>query len=333
MKIYKYFLLHNKKLKPWIKHWLYINSKDKNYVLSDILQGTSFYLENSSSKNFNLFQISGNSIQNGTPTPTNPVEIKSAGDNNIKIIISNKNLFKIPTTTIKGVTCTQLEDGAYCFNGTATADSFFKFALTKEIANGTNHVLSCTSNQTSSKVHIRTRNSSNGLSDTMVMNVTSSSITSTKQCSYSEITIQKGAELSNFIVYPQLELGSSATSFVPHQEQNISIPCQQPMRSIGDIRDVFVKQDGLWYEKHNIGVIESYNGETITTDYMSTTGSLSTGAFVQYVLNEPNYIECTQEQTEALESIIRAYTYEPITFINSTDTTPAFLKIRYYMEV
>lgn len=463
MKIYKYFLLHNKKLKPWIKHWLYINSKDKNYVLSDILQGTSFYLENSSSKNFNLFQISGNSIQNGTPTPSNQVPINSAGDNinllentyiasgtqggithakntdgtmllngtsttkvfmilntfnlaagtyilsgcpnggsedgyrqdilvgnnviakdfgsggsftlnettsiqaririgsgtvinnltfkpmiakgsiatpyspygmgNINEVISNKNLFKIPTTTINGITCTQLEDGAYCFNGTATADSFFKFALTKEIANGTNHVLSCTSNQTSSKVHIRTRNSSNGLSDTMVMNVTSSSITSTKQCSYSEITIQKGAELSNFIVYPQLELGSSATSFVPHQEQNISIPCQQPMRSIGDIRDVFVKQDGVWYEKHNIGVIESYNGETITTDYMSTTGSLSTGAFVQYVLNEPNYIECTQEQTEALESIIRAYTYEPITFINSTDTTPAFLKIRYYMEV
>lgn len=27
MKIQKYFLLHNKKLKPWIKYWLYIKSK------------------------------------------------------------------------------------------------------------------------------------------------------------------------------------------------------------------------------------------------------------------------------------------------------------------
>lgn len=177
------------------------------------------------------------------------------GMGSINEVISNKNLFKIPITTINGITCTQLEDGAYCFNGTATADSFFKFALTKEIANGTNHVLSCTSNQTSSKVHIRTRNSSNGLADTMVMNVTSSSVTSTKQCSYSEITIQRGAELSDFIVYPQLELGLSSTSFVQHQEQNISIPCQQPMRSIGNVRDSFVKIDEVWYEKHNIGQV------------------------------------------------------------------------------
>ena len=32
MKIYKYFLLHNKKLKPWIKYWLYIKSKVKKIV-------------------------------------------------------------------------------------------------------------------------------------------------------------------------------------------------------------------------------------------------------------------------------------------------------------
>lgn len=29
MKIQKYFLLHNKKLKPWIKYWLFIKSKAK----------------------------------------------------------------------------------------------------------------------------------------------------------------------------------------------------------------------------------------------------------------------------------------------------------------
>lgn len=32
MKIQKYFLLHNKKLKPWIKYWLYIKSKIKKIV-------------------------------------------------------------------------------------------------------------------------------------------------------------------------------------------------------------------------------------------------------------------------------------------------------------
>lgn len=131
----------------------------------------------------------------------------------------------------------------------------------------------------------------------------------------------------------QIEKGSTATFYIAHQEQLFTIPCQEPFRSIGNVRDEFIKQDGLWYEKHNIGVIENYNGETITTDYISTTGSLSTGAFVQYVLNEPNYIECTQEQIEALESIIRAYTYEPITNINSTDETPAYLNVTYYKQL
>lgn len=60
---------------------------------------------------------------------------------------------------------------------------------------------------------------------------------------------------SNYKVSFQIEKGLSATSFVEHQEQNILIPCQEPMKSIGDIRDSFVKQDGVWYEKHNIGQV------------------------------------------------------------------------------
>ena len=130
---------------------------------------------------------------------------------------------------------------------------------------------------------------------------------------------------SNYKVSFQIEKGSSATSFVPHQEQNISIPCQQPMRSIGNARDEFIKQDGLWYEKHNIGVIESYNGETITTNYMSTTGELSTGAFVQYVLGTPNYIQCTNEQIQVLNAISHSSLYTGTTNINSD----AYLSITY----
>ena len=32
-------------------------------------------------------------------------------------------------------------------------------------------------------------------------------------------------------------------------QAELTIPCQQPMRSIGNVRDEFIKQDGLWYEK------------------------------------------------------------------------------------
>ena len=53
----------------------------------------------------------------------------------------------------------------------------------------------------------------------------------------------------------QLEEGSTATPYVPHEEQDYSIPVQQPMRSIGDVRDCFVKKDDGWYERHYIGEV------------------------------------------------------------------------------
>lgn len=52
----------------------------------------------------------------------------------------------------------------------------------------------------------------------------------------------------------QLQKGSNVLPYVPHSEQNISIPCQQPMRSIGNVRDEFVKVNGTWYERHYIGI-------------------------------------------------------------------------------
>ena len=65
------------------------------------------------------------------------------------------------------------------------------------------------------------------------------------------ITCDVGA---NQIVYAQLEPGSTATQYVPHKEQDYSIFVQQPFRSIGDVRDCFVKKsDGKLYERHYIG--------------------------------------------------------------------------------
>lgn len=51
----------------------------------------------------------------------------------------------------------------------------------------------------------------------------------------------------------QIELGITESTYIAHEEQTYTIPTQQPMRSIGDIRDDFVKQDGVWYERHYIG--------------------------------------------------------------------------------
>lgn len=130
----------------------------------------------------------------------------------------------------------------------------------------------------------------------------------------------------------QIEQGSTATDYEPHQEQVFTIPCQQPMRAIGNVKDTFVKVNGVWYERHNITRISSYNGEEITTAYMSTTGELSTGATVDYVLTTPTDLICTTLQITALEQLQKAKTYKGVTHIYSDDEVPANLEIQYYKE-
>lgn len=53
----------------------------------------------------------------------------------------------------------------------------------------------------------------------------------------------------------QLEQGTTATDYIPHEEQTFQIPIQQPFRSIGNVRDRFVKIDGVWKEEHYIGKV------------------------------------------------------------------------------
>ena len=51
----------------------------------------------------------------------------------------------------------------------------------------------------------------------------------------------------NAVENPMLVFGG-AIPYVPHEEQDYSIFVQQPMRSIGDVRDCFVKVNGNWYK-------------------------------------------------------------------------------------
>ena len=63
-----------------------------------------------------LSKIYGESIQNGTPTPTSPVEIQSVGEKSTNLIP-----FNYISRTKNGVTITVNNDGSLTYNGTATA--------------------------------------------------------------------------------------------------------------------------------------------------------------------------------------------------------------------
>ena len=94
MKKYLY-LIKKQKIKSWLKFWLLTNNKF-NSILSSILEGTSFNLQNTVKRYFKIFNIFGNSLQDGTPTPSNPVPIESVADDVNLFDISNI----VPTTVM-----------------------------------------------------------------------------------------------------------------------------------------------------------------------------------------------------------------------------------------
>ena len=91
----------------------------------------------------------------------------------------------------------------------------------------------------------------------------------------------------------QVEKGNTPTDFVSYNGETYLYTLQQPLRSINDVKDRLYIENNKVYVERNIGYIDNYNGESITTNYMSTTGGLNTGASVQYVLATPNTEEIT----------------------------------------
>ena len=123
--------------------------------------------------------------------------------------------------------------------------------------------------------------------------------------------------------------GNTIGNYTPHQEQTYRVSLGTlELCKIGDYQDYIYKDSDKWYKKPIILKIASYSGETITTDYISTTGQLTTGATVYYVnpTANPNGIEITDttliSQLEAIES---AMSYENQTNISQTNADLPFV--------
>lgn len=195
----------------------------------------------------------------------------------------------------------------------------------------------------------------------------------------------------NITVYDiQLEEGTT-TSYEEHQEQTYIMPTQQPMRSISDIRDTFVKKDDKWYERHYVerlifdgtegwnydknnnrfyfakagnkgsGYIMSSHykkGDTTKQNYtceiwssailfrderfteledfknmIKTKYDEGTPIYTDIVLQEPQDIECTEEQSRILDELNNARTYKNVTNIYSTDEISPILSLDYAKDL
>lgn len=102
------------------------------------------------------------------------------------------------------------------------------------------------------------------------------------------------------------------------------LPLQEELLE-GDLIDIRNK-----YEIHNWEKIASYNGETINTEWISSTGSLSTGATVYYKLNEPKLLVYTEAQQTILNQLSDIELYNGNNHIYTSNTVKPILKFLYY---
>ena len=155
--------------------------------------------------------------------------------------------------------------------------------------------------------------------------ITSSTTTFTtpEKCEYIRFAIQSDT-LPSWI---QIELGNTATSNIEHQQTDYILNIQQEMLK----GDCFVKESDGWKEVHGWNKIESYNGESITTEYISTTGELTIGATIFYKTDQYK-LPCTEEQIAVLEELNNLDLYKPITNIITAEDI-ALLKLKYALDV
>jgi len=222
---------------------------EENVVIKKTTDGNPIEVDDAGNYQLNDFKIYGNTEQNGTPTPTNPVDIETITskehhtyfegdtfevqndyDESLEVIERNdmefsgnttqytttgKNLLPptIATNTKNGITLTNNGDGSYTLNGTATANTTFSIALPNEL-NGT-YTAQGNNPVANSGVSFRILNSSNTSALSMTLNAINkqnvgATITGGTQ---QAIRIENGTTLNNFIVKPMLQSGSSATSW------------------------------------------------------------------------------------------------------------------------
>lgn len=168
---------------------------------------------------------------------------------------NGKNLFKLPTDsgTSAGITYTLNADGTVTANGTSTGYSQFNAVTTLEAG-------TYTLSGVASPVNIQIRNNT---TDALIASGnTTFTLTESTEVKCRLVVSLSGQTANNVIVRPQVELGSTATSFAPYE--NIC--------PISGVESVTVKRTGKNMLGHST-TSRTINGVTFT---VNSDGSIST---------------------------------------------------------
>lgn len=290
-------------------------------------------------------KVYGKSTQDGTPTPETPADIRSIGDGeNVVLHASGKNVFGgmdlayALNDAFRG-NGPNVEEGyvylstAYLTTGSVIFDKFKPNTRYTFVVHGRNSYTGASSVSCNLRVRY-----TDGTQDDIFFPAVGENSTAVLVSDEGK-TIDKMTAINwggiSYIYYNKSGIFEGVideTDYETYVSQSLTLTadellCGIPVESGGN----HVGKDGQAricdykdYEAgvlvRHVGVIESYNGETIDTPYMSTTGGLDTGAKVLYALPEPVETRLSASdmiayrQLHLLDGYNYIYTDEPCEF-------------------
>ena len=216
----------------------YLKSKYQNTAVKLAnAEGVPCVLEYSKGKNMRNYEVYGNSVQDGTPTPESPVEIQSVGD------LTTKNLIDYTTVSTRSGTTAAFIDNGFVYTG----NYYFSFdGSFLEIGN--TYVMSWNFEGDDTLTPTWRLAYEDGTYSSIVRN---------------GVSLKIAQSVSKILVYPemskttytttftniQLEEGSTATEYEPYHKYDIPITVtgtrsetthiylDEPLRKVGDYAD------------------------------------------------------------------------------------------------
>ena len=279
--------------------------------LSDTAKGDTITLDNSADARLAHYQINASE---STQNPDYPQEIEHTKIESVSA--TGKNLLDYNKINSQdGLTTKIINENVITVQGRAyMSGRFYLEPNTKYYCNFTSEILEEGNDATTGSISIECVGGSHIYSKT------------------NPFTFTTGSGLTKVFLYAQngkakytdliISKGENPTTYELPKGETYTLSAPIDLYKLGEAQDKLVKKDGVWGVENAISVIESYDGETITTEYMSTTGQLTTGAKVIYLAETPAFTPLPQADQEVFEKL---RTYNP----NSVISTQGEQEIEY----
>lgn len=255
LKLYDFKIYDNGEL---VRNFVACYRKNDNVAGLYDLVNDVFYA-NSGTGTFNVGENKNNVI---TPSLENPTEIKYV-ENSVTIISSNKNMYQAPESIISnGVSFTKNEDDSFDIVGIATNQAnTYKYVDCNDtcIKDGEIYTFSCNQALPSGLLLLCEEYENNTWkSHLFEHSLSGNTILRTKVISLKGnrirfgLRVESGTNINVKGLKIQIEKDNKNTDIVKHKGETLIMPIQKPLKAIQDVRDSFVKKNGIWYERHYI---------------------------------------------------------------------------------